>query len=548
MLYFDTINIVISVAGLINLVIGLIIYIHQPKSAINRSFFLLMSVISLWAFLMFFFRSLAGSHEYALVIARIMYAIAALVPAIFLSFVVGFLGYKHKYKRIIGFVGASLVSLIVVAIITTPILLTDVILISRNLEPIITFNNTIYVIYALYIMVMFMTSYVFLVHALLERRRRNKSIKQIFYIILSTSVAATATLVTNLIAPLFGYFELNWFGQISILLMVLFLAYGVYKERIFNARIATVELLVATSLILSLSQIILSKSSLATMFSFVTLILFGVFGLALIKTVNREIKANERLQKQKKKLRQLNKRLVEMDEKKTEFLHIATHQLRGPITAIRGYTALLHDGDYGKMNNQIQVPLQKILVASEVMTDTINDYMDIARIEENRIKIKPEDLNLCEIVIQQMDMAKVHAEKQGIQFILDIDKESNSQCAVHADMKSIVQVLNALLENAIKYTPQGTVTLQAGHSADGKRAVIKVKDSGIGIPKAEIDNIFSKFSRASNAKQSSIFGTGMGLFIAKSLIEVNGGSINVASDGNGKGTTFTMELPLVDKR
>jgi len=248
-------------------------------------------------------------------------------------------------------------------------------------------------------------------------------------------------------------------------------------------------------------------------------------------------------QNSKKKLKKLNKKLKEMDEKKTEFLHIATHQLRGPITAIKGYTSLLRDGDYGKMEDEIQLPLQKIMSASEVMTDTINDYMDIARIEEKNLKLEPEDFKLCALVRERVEVARVNAEERGLKLVLDIPK--GAECSVNADRKNITQVINALIENAIKYTKKGTVTVTGERVEGGTMARVHIKDSGIGIPKDELEGIFTKFSRASNAKESSIFGTGMGLFIAKSLMEANGGSIKASSEGNGKGTTFTIELPVV---
>jgi len=263
----------------------------------------------------------------------------------------------------------------------------------------------------------------------------------------------------------------------------------------------------------------------------------------LLRSIYTEIKVRSDLKDTVKKVKSLNKRLKDMDEKKTEFLHIATHQLRGPITAIKGYTSLLRDGDYGKMEGEIQVPLQKIMSASEVMTDTINDYMDIARIEEKNLKLEPEDFKICDLVRERVEVTQVTAEEKGLELILDTTK--GAQCTVHADKKNVTQVINALIENAIKYTKKGTVTVSGNKSEDGTKAYIHIKDSGIGIPKAELDGIFTKFSRASNAKESSIFGTGMGLFIAKSLMEANGGSIKATSGGKGKGTTFTIELPIM---
>ncbi|GEM_PF-5786789 len=543
MVFFDPINIIVSVASLMNFIIGIIIYIHQPKSAINRSFFSLMMIISVWAFLMVLFRSLAGVNEYDLITVRIMYAVAIFVPALFLVFVIDLLNYKSRFFYMLKIVNTSFVLFVMLWIVQTDILIFDIVLLERKLEPLIIFNKVSNLIYASYIGIAFGVSYLLLVSSIIKSKQ-GKFRRQVIYILISTGVASSITLTTNLILPILGNFQFNWVGQISLLLMVLFLTYGIYKEQMFNARVATVEVLVSFSLVLALTQIIVSSSLWTTVFSSASLIFFGIFGVVLLRTINREIHAREDLSISNKRFKKLNKRLEEMDEKKNEFLHIATHQLRGPITAINGYASLIVDGDYGAISAKAVKPVEKILSASKVMSETINDYMNIARIEEDNVVQNKTNFDLCKLVDERAGVLMVNAKEKSIDFKVKNIVPDNV-CTVNADKNNITQVLNALIENAIKYTMKGNVTVESKLTNDNKKVSVSIKDTGIGVAKNEVAGLFDKFTRADNAKETDAFGTGMGLFIAKNLIEANSGSVKVESEGLNKGTTFTIELPVV---
>ncbi len=397
----------------------------------------------------------------------------------------------------------------------------------------------LYIPYALYVIGVFSATFLKLYKRYIISSGRMKS--QLRHVFIGTIITTFIALITNLIFPFYGIFDFFIVGPIAVVIMVIFIAYAIAKHGLWNFRKIVTEVLVGFLIILSVFNIVVNQSYFSgTLIFFFKILITALtiwISIVLVNLFKRE-------QKQKKRLRQMNKHLIEMDKKKTEFLHIATHQLRGPVTSINGYASLIKNGDFGSLTKEQKHVLQKIIDSGKMMTDIINDYMDIARIEENNLILHKEYFYLCELVQERAEMLRTSAEKKGLRLVMK--NVSGKICKVYADKKSISQVINSLLENAIKYTIKGEVTVYTEKSDDGKRAMVHISDSGIGIPKDEIDNIFVKFSRASNAKQSSVGGTGMGLFIAKSLIELNGGTISVHSDGLNKGTTFTIELPLVN--
>jgi signal transduction histidine kinase len=333
------------------------------------------------------------------------------------------------------------------------------------------------------------------------------------------------------------------YGNFLIILFPVFLGYSMIKHSVFTARAVATELLLLLVNVFVFVRMLLADSPTTLFLEFVFFIAIAIASYMLLRSTYNEVSIRSDLKETLKKVKKLNKKLKEFDEKKTEFLHMATHQLRGPVTAINGYASLIKDGDYGKVSKEMNEPIAKILSAGKVMKDTINDYMNIARIEENRLGPVATDFDLSALVRERAAVRRLSAKEKGI--TLEMDTSLSKEHRVHADKQNLTQVINALLENAIKYTKEGSVRVKMKPTKGGTHVQVAVSDSGIGVAKDELEGLFDKFSRASNAKKANIFGTGMGLFIAKGLMEANGGSIKATSEGENKGTTFTIELPTV---
>jgi signal transduction histidine kinase len=233
-----------------------------------------------------------------------------------------------------------------------------------------------------------------------------------------------------------------------------------------------------------------------------------------------------------------NKELVRLDRLKASFFSVINHEMRSPLTAIIGYTALLlSDAPLASMQPEM---LRKVLDNGQRLLDLVNNLLDISRLEDGKLQIQPQVVDLGDLADQAVAVVKPMAEDKRISITLNVPSALPS---VYGDPRRVDQILINLLSNAVKYTPDtGSVTLSAQKDGAGDMVRISVADTGTGIPAELLPHIFDRFVRAERAERSHTTGTGLGLTIAKGLVEAHGGKIWVESEeGNGSTFTFTLQ-------
>jgi signal transduction histidine kinase len=246
----------------------------------------------------------------------------------------------------------------------------------------------------------------------------------------------------------------------------------------------------------------------------------------------------EELKVSNTKLANANIRLQELDQQKTEFISLATHQIRGPLGAIKGHASLALEGDYGPLADGPKKAFETIIHAAQGLVVVVNDYLDVSRIEQGKMKYDFSDFDLKDLAKEVVnEFLPTLAHKQ---LTLDLSCDQILQFPVHADRGKIKQVLGNLIDNSIKYTPEGHIRVCVEKKGD--KVLFSVKDNGVGIKPEVLPNLFVKFSRAPDASKTNILGTGLGLFVAKKMIEAHKGRIWAESEGAGKGSQFYVEL------
>lgn len=238
-------------------------------------------------------------------------------------------------------------------------------------------------------------------------------------------------------------------------------------------------------------------------------------------------------------------RVKAVDQMKTEFISLASHQLRTPLSAVKWFGRMLISGDAGKLNPMQTEYIEKIIKSNEREIELVNSLLNVSKIELGKIVIDPKQVDLATLVAGVMTDFKIEAEKIGRKISIIVDKKIP---IIMADGDLIRYVYSNLISNAMRYTRKdGRITLKVYLSR--KFVMNEIKDNGIGIPKKEQKRVFEKFFRASNALKKETDGNGLGLFFSKTIVESSGGRIGFrSSEGRGSTFWFTLPLKLKEKR
>lgn len=234
-----------------------------------------------------------------------------------------------------------------------------------------------------------------------------------------------------------------------------------------------------------------------------------------------------------KELRESNKKLKELDETKDDFISMASHQLRTPLTSVKGYISMIMEGDAGKVTHMQREMLGQAFFSSQRMVYLIADLLNVSRLKTGKFVIEPTPVNLAEMVEQELGQLEETAAARSLKLTYDKPKDFP---LLMLDEVKIRQVIMNFVDNAIYYTPaKGQIDVQLVDK--GSTVELRVTDDGIGVPKSEQPHLFTKFYRAGNARKARPDGTGLGLFMAKKVVVAQEGSITFESK-EGKGSTF----------
>lgn len=238
------------------------------------------------------------------------------------------------------------------------------------------------------------------------------------------------------------------------------------------------------------------------------------------------------------KLRIVNKQLRHDDRLKDEFVYVATHELKNPVTAMRGYVSLLMEGKYGRLSGKVKEALNQVNASNQQLIGLLNNLLQIARSEAQKLDIKTRPVVICQIIDQVINDLKPLSDQKNIAIIHTCP---NPAVAVMADKERLREIISNLISNSIKYSDQGVI--QINHEINQDKLVTHISDQGVGISESDQKKIFTRFFRVEEEAAKGIPGTGLGLFIVKQLIEKMNGSISFKSVLD-QGSTFSFSLPL----
>jgi signal transduction histidine kinase len=303
-------------------------------------------------------------------------------------------------------------------------------------------------------------------------------------------------------------------------------------------RIVSFQLTILLAWIIILARALKADSLEDALINSAVFVFSLVIGVLVIQSVVRENRASELTSKLIRSLSIYNRRLRNLDKQKTDFISLASHQLRSPTSAITGYSSMLLEKDFGELSKDQKEIVKKIFDSGNNLSVIINDLLDTTRIEQNRMRYKFGEFDIVDVVEEICDIYNPLAVRKGLEFIQDFN--GDYAIRILGDREKIKQAITNLVDNAIKYTKEGSIALSVSKTED--KVLICVKDTGIGIREDELRGMFNKFIRLSNAEDSNVMGSGLGLFISREIVVANKGEIWAESDGQGKGSKFCVEF------
>ncbi len=233
-----------------------------------------------------------------------------------------------------------------------------------------------------------------------------------------------------------------------------------------------------------------------------------------------------------------NERLLELDRLKDEFVALVSHELRTPLTSIRGYLELVLDGEAGAVTDEQRQFLGIVERNANRLLDLVGDLLFLAQIEAGKLSLEVGSVDLAAVAAESVETARPLAEDKDITLTL-----ATSPVPVLAgDGARLAQLLDNLVSNAVKFTPEGGRVDVRASSSRGK-AILEVRDTGMGIPAEEQEHVFERFFRTTRATEQAIQGTGLGLAISKAIVHAHGGQITLAPS-DGEGATFRVAIPI----
>lgn len=290
-----------------------------------------------------------------------------------------------------------------------------------------------------------------------------------------------------------------------------------------------------------------NKQDIAVMEATVNELLIAIQNALRFEEIERfNITLQQKVEEATRKLRRTNEKLRQLDETKDDFISMASHQLRTPLTSVKGYVSMVVEGDAGELNVMQKKLLNQAFISAQRMVYLISDLLNVSRLRTGKFIIEPVQSNLANIVQEEVRQLVPTAKGRGLELIYHRPEHFP---ILMFDETKMRQVVMNFIDNAIYYTPSGgSITV----SIVDKPETIEftVTDTGIGVPKNDQHHLFSKFYRANNAKRARPDGTGLGLFMAKKVIVAQGGA-TIFKSKEGKGSTFGFTFakePLLPTR
>ncbi len=551
------------------LVLGFFV-LYRSKTLESKLFFLIALIFSLWNF----FNLILWTNINSDVVAFFWCLVSVLEVCLF--FVTFYFSYVFMRKRDMPL---GLKFLLTTAILPFLLLNTRTVDYFRLVS--CDVSQALHITYGAYVFEIVIFVAIFLMAYFQHRKEESAKLKkQIVLFAIGMEFFLGCFITSGLVANIFyerglSYaFQVEQYGLFGMPVFLIFIAYLIARFGVFKIKVVGAQILVVMLVLSVGSQLFFAQNKLGFILTSITLVLLLVFGYILVRLVKKDVVhmkalevANKEISERKEQLQMMadslagaNDQLRKLDNAKTEFISIASHQLRTPVTAIKGFVSLILEGSYGEISKDAQGALEKVYISSERLVALIEDLLNVSRIESGRMTFVFEKADADKLLRELYENFILIAKTKKLYLELNLPETSLPEIVM--DYAKIRELVSNFIDNALKYTEKGGVTVKTEirdegmvidengavivgrKSSFGKMLRITVSDTGIGIPKEEIPYLFKKFSRGKDVSRLHVGGTGLGLYVGKAIAQAHHGQVWVESDGAGLGSRFIIEIPV----
>ncbi len=525
---------------ILSLGIGILILVSNKKSLLNRLLFIITFLFSLWAY----FDLITWATDipsYTMFFWSLLILLEPIIYATSLYFLYVFVTKKDtsfKFK-LVNF----LILLPTILLLPTSYALTGFDFTNCDREAIegglVYYGYIIEVVYVLWI---------FIYGFGISRKKTKNEAKQIRLITIGLVLFLFSLAFGNVVGSLNVDWTIGQYGLFGLPIFAGFIAYLITKYKTLSTKVFTAQITSFFSIVAIFALLFVQNLNLIHLIVIPTIAVLLVLSYVLVKSVRREIQQKERLQELSVELERTNttladanERLKGLDKLKTEFLSLASHQLRSPLTAIKGYASMLDEGAFDKLNEKQDGAVKRIYSSAQGLVNLVEDLLNVSKIEQGGMKFQFMPTDIRQAVLDLAGEMKIPAENKKLELRVNVPEYDTFMA--NADPTKIKQVFLNLVDNSIKYTPSGYV--EVGLKRNEKNDIVfYVKDTGVGVTPETKAKLFQKFSRGEGGKLNT-GGSGLGLYLAQEIAKAHKGEIIIESEGTNKGATFSVVIPAV---
>jgi signal transduction histidine kinase len=336
----------------------------------------------------------------------------------------------------------------------------------------------------------------------------------------------------NIVGSITENWDVAQVGLFGMPIFIAFLAYTVVKFKSFKTKLVAAQALVVSLVLLIGSEFFFVNNDANRILIAVTLIITGIIGLNLIRSVKKEIEQREHIE-------MLAGELQKTNEQQEGLIHFIGHEVKGFLTKDAGAFASLTEGDFGQLPETMKPFVEGALAQSRQGVDSVSSILKAANLKKGTVAYEKAPFDLKALAAEAVERARTSATQKGLALSFTAEDGEYQMTGDKAQIND--HVLRNLIDNSINYTPSGSIAVSLAH--EGGKLVFRVKDTGVGITEEDKARLFTEGGHGKDSQTINAHSTGYGLFIAKQITEAHGGTIRAESEGAGKGSIFVVEFP-----